>query len=132
MIRRYSSRTGPLRSSFLDQRLREAHRYDRIAGYFSSSLLALAGEAIDTMHGPIRIVCTSELDVRDVQTARAAHQAMRQEWCAHHPERFVHDHRERFRRLYDLLRRNQLTVRVLPTDTFGLMHGKAEIGRAHV
>ena len=127
MIRRYSSRTGPLRSSFLDQRLREAHRYDRIAGYFSSSLLALAGEAIDTMHGPIRIVCTSELDVRDVQTARAAHQAMRQEWCAHHPERFVHDHRERFRRLYDLLRRNQLTVRVLPTDTFGLMHGKAGV-----
>jgi hypothetical protein len=44
MIHRYSSRRSPLKD-FLATRLQGARRYDRIAGFFSSSLLEVAGEA---------------------------------------------------------------------------------------
>ena len=83
-MRRFSSRRQPLDLSFLTQRLHGAHAYDRIAGYFSSSMLEVAGEALETMSGPIRVVCNSDLDVRDVETAKAANHAMRREWCATH------------------------------------------------
>jgi len=43
MIHRYSSRRSPLKD-FLAARLQGARRYDRIAGFFSSSLLEVAGE----------------------------------------------------------------------------------------
>jgi len=45
MIHRYSSRRSPLKD-FLATRLQGAGRYDRIAGFFSSSLLEVAGEAL--------------------------------------------------------------------------------------
>ena len=127
MISRYSSRRQPLDGAFLQHRLKDAQAYDRIAGYFRSSLFSIAGEAIESISGPIRIVCNSDLDIRDVQTARAAQQAMRWEWCESRPERFAHDHRERFRRLYDLLMQERLRVRVLPREKFGLAHGKAGV-----
>jgi superfamily II DNA or RNA helicase len=127
MIRRFSSRQDDLSSSFLETRLDGAQAYDRIAGYFSSSLLEVAGEALESVEGPIRIVCNSDLDPRDVETARAAHHAMRQEWCASEPERIAEDHGERFRRLYELLTDDQMEVRVLPAEEFGLMHGKAGV-----
>lgn len=127
MIQRFSSRRENLDRSFLATRLEDAKAYDRIAGYFSSSLLEVAGETLESVDGPIRIVCNSDLDVRDVETARAAQQAMRQEWCASNPERFAHDHKERFRRLYALLRSEHLQVKVLPRSKFGLAHGKAGV-----
>jgi hypothetical protein len=44
-MHRHSSRRVPsLGKSFLAERLRGAHSYDRIAGYFSSSILEVAGE----------------------------------------------------------------------------------------
>jgi hypothetical protein len=46
MIHRYSSRRNPLKD-FLATRLQGARRYDRIAGFFSSSLLEVAGEALE-------------------------------------------------------------------------------------
>jgi len=48
MIHRYSSRRSPLKD-FLATQVQAAHRYDRIAGFFSSSLLEVAGEALDRM-----------------------------------------------------------------------------------
>jgi superfamily II DNA or RNA helicase len=127
VINRFSSRRDNLSDSFLSTRLQDATTYNRIAGYFSSSLLELAGEALESVNGPIRIVCNSDLDARDVETARAAQQAMRQEWCASNPEKFAHDHKERFRRLYALLRGEHLQVKVLPKSEFGLAHGKAGV-----
>jgi len=127
MIQRFSSRQDDLGTSFLETRLDGAQAYDRIAGYFSSSLLDIAGEALESVEGPIRVVCNSDLDPRDVKTARAAHHAMRQEWCANEPERIAEDHGERFRRLYELLTEARMTVRVLPAEEFGLMHGKAGV-----
>lgn len=127
MIHRFSSRTQRLDESFLNQQLRGAAAYDRIAGYFSSSLLEFAGEAIESITGPIRILCNSDLDARDVQTAQAAARAMRQEWCASEPEKKSVLARPRFKKLYELLLQKRLEVRVLPSDVFGLVHGKAGV-----
>ena len=46
MIQRYSSRRSPLKD-FLATQLQGARHYDRITGFFSSSLLEVAGEALD-------------------------------------------------------------------------------------
>ena len=48
MIHRYSSRRSPLKD-FLATQLQDARRYGRIAGFFSSSLLEVAGEALERM-----------------------------------------------------------------------------------
>jgi superfamily II DNA or RNA helicase len=128
VIRRFSSRRQQLDQSFLTQRLHGARAYDRIAGYFSSSMLEVAGEALETISGPIRIVCNSDLDVRDVATARAANYAMRREWCTSQPEQHSSVMgKERFARLYTFLRSGNMQVRVLPCDKFGLVHGKAGV-----
>jgi hypothetical protein len=128
MIHRFSSRRQQLDQSFLTQRLYGARAYDRIAGYFSSSMLEVAGEALETVSGPIRIVCNSELEIRDVETARAANYAMRREWCAAQPERHSSTRaKERFARLYEFLRLGKMQVKVLPCDKFGLVHGKAGV-----
>ena len=92
MIRRYSSKQS-LSGEFLRDRLEGAQSYDRIAGYFSSSLLEVAGEAIDSMSGKVRIICNSDLMPDDVRAAasvseseegerleRHAQGVMRKEW----------------------------------------------------
>ena len=48
MIHRYFSHRSPLKD-FLAARLLGARRYDRIVGFFSSSLLEVAGEALERM-----------------------------------------------------------------------------------
>ena len=44
MINRYSSRRESLSGSLLNKKLKNAKSYDRIAGYFSSSILEVAGD----------------------------------------------------------------------------------------
>ena len=61
MLNRYSSRRQPIDAGFLNARLARARSYDRIAGYFSSSILEVAGEALESVTGPIRLVCNSGL-----------------------------------------------------------------------
>jgi superfamily II DNA or RNA helicase len=127
VIRRFSSRRQRLDQSFLTDRLVNAQAYDRIAGYFSSSILEVSGEALETMSGLIRVVCNSDLHVRDVETARAASHAMRREWCASQPEQYHGNTKDRFARLYEFLCSGKMQVRVLPRDKFGLVHGKAGV-----
>ena len=86
MIKRYSSRRQPLDAAFLTHRLTGAKSYDRIAGYFSSSILEIAGEALESVQGQIRIVCNSGLSRADVEIAKAAQAVMRREWCDSRPE----------------------------------------------
>ena len=68
--------------------LQGATSYDRIAGYFSSSMLEVAGEAIDKMAAGsvVRVVCNSELMPADVVTiqsgTRAANLSMQEEWAS--------------------------------------------------
>lgn len=127
MIKRYSSRTKHLDSSFINDRLNNAKSYDRIAGFFRSSILEIAGEAIESMDGIVRVVCNSDLDIRDVETAKAANMAMRKSWCEGEPEKLTHNSGKRFKKLYDLLSSKKLQVKVLPDKTFGLIHGKAGV-----
>lgn len=130
MINRYSSRRQRLDESFLNRRLFQAQSYDRIAGYFRSSVLEVAAEALESVSGKIRVICNSDLDARDVETARAANLALRREWCAAEPEKLLDANpaiRDRFARLYDLLVAGKMEVRVLPCEKFGLAHGKAGI-----
>jgi hypothetical protein len=131
MIHRFSSRRSPLQD-FLGAQLRGARRYDRIAGYFSSSLLEVAGESLEQLasrdgEAPVRMVCNSCLSSQDVQTARAAKSGMWQEWCASLPADVSPAMRSRLQRLYDFLQSGRLQVRVLPDTAFGLIHGKAGV-----
>ncbi len=130
-VLRYSSRRSRLDLTYLAPRLAGARAYDRIAGYFSSSILEAAGEPLESVKGPIRLVCNSGLHPQDVITARAAQAALRQEWCGARPETLVDQGgeaaRKRFTRLYDFLRSGRLNVRVLPDEIFGLIHGKAGV-----
>ena len=88
-MRRYSSRHAPL-DDFLARALAGATAYDRIAGYFSSSVLELAGEAIEQVAGQVRVICNSQLDPLDVSTARAAQLAQRREWADSIPKTCHH------------------------------------------
>ena len=67
--------------SFLPPRLFGALAYDRIAGYFSSSILEVGGETLESVKGPIRLICNSALEPQDIVTAQAAQSALRREWC---------------------------------------------------
>lgn len=132
MIHRHSSRRQPLDRTFLTERLRGARAYDRIAGYFNSSLLEVAGEELASISGPIRVVCNADLAPGDIATARLAQTAVRRAWTSAAPEALLDGPggpgaRERFRRLYELLRDGKMAVRVLPDAAFGLVHGKAGV-----
>lgn len=128
MIRRFSSRRAPL-ANILNSDLLGAASYDRIAGYFTSSILEVAGEALESMApgAIVRVVCNSTLSPLDVKTARAAKQAMYREWCAALPADITPTFRERLEQLFRLLSTGRLRVRVLPDSTFGLIHGKAGV-----
>jgi len=129
MIQRFSSRRQNLDASFINERLKGAVSYDRIAGYFRSSLLEIAGEQLENLNGTIRVVCNSDIDERDVLTAKAAQQALRKSWCSGEPEKLPAASQVRFQRLYDLLTSGKMAVKVLPDQAFGLIHGKAGIIR---
>ncbi|MGO1652995.1 phospholipase D-like domain-containing anti-phage protein [Senegalia sp. (in: firmicutes)] len=126
MINRYSSRRGSLSGSLLNKKLKNAKSYDRIAGYFSSSILEVAGEEINGIEGKVRVVCNSGLDERDVQTAILAKNKMRKEWCDFKPEELPGS-ANRFKKLYELLSSGKMEVRVLPDKKFGLIHGKVGV-----
>ncbi len=128
MISRYSSRRGSL-GNFLPQLLEGARGYDRIAGYFRSSILEVAGEALDTLAegAVVRVICNSDLSPLDVITARAAKQAMYREWCRSLPEDVGPGLKTRLEQLYSFLSSGRLNVRVLPDKHFGLIHGKAGV-----
>lgn len=129
MLNRHSSRRQRLDRTVLGQRLAGAVAYDRIAGYFRSSLFEVAGEALQQVQGPVRIVCNSDLDPQDLVTAAAAQAALRRSWCAGKPEAAPPAALPRYRALYEALTSRRVEVRVLPDEAFGLIHGKAGVIR---
>ncbi len=128
-MQRHSSRRHRLDHAVLNKRLEGAVSYDRIAGYFRSSLFEVAGEAIAKVAGPVRIICNSDLDPRDLATAAAAQVALRRSWCAGLPEEAPPEALPRFQALYKALASGTMEVRVLPDSAFGLIHGKAGVIR---
>jgi len=130
MIARYSSRQQRLDKSFLCAKLKDAVSYDRIAGYFCSSILEVAGEEIEKIDGKVRVICNSNLSPEDVKVAAHA-QKLKQEWCELQPEIALStpSAAKRLKRLYDLLTSGKLEVRVIPDEVYGLMHGKSGVIR---
>lgn len=131
MVNRYSSRRSQqqITASFLNNKLSNAASYDRIAGYFCSSILEIAGESIEKIEGKVRIICNSTLKVDDVKVASFANQKMKQEWCEYLPEEKYADEISslRLKKLYSLLVSGKLLIKVVPDEVFGLMHGKAGV-----
>ena len=125
----HSSRRNRLDQSVLNDRLIGAIAYDRIAGYFRSSLFEVAGEALGRIAGPVRIICNSDLDPEDITTAAAAQAALRRSWYAAEPEKAMPPAIPRYRALYEALTSGKIEVRVLPDSAFGLIHGKAGVIR---
>ena len=131
-ITRFSSRRKSL-SGILPELLNNAVSYDRIAGYFSSSMLEIAGEAIEKMApgSIVRVVCNSELLPADVITiqsgTRAANQSIQEEWAANLPAGISPGMRDRLLRLYHFLKEGKLQIKVIPDEVFGLIHGKAGV-----
>ncbi|MFZ2948542.1 MAG: phospholipase D-like domain-containing anti-phage protein [Desulfuromonadaceae bacterium] len=129
MLKRHSSRRNRLDQAVLKQRLEGAVSYDRIAGYFRSSLFEVAGEALTNVAGPVRIICNSDIDPQDLATAAAAQAALRRSWCSGKPEEAPLAALPRYEALYTALINQRIEVRVLPDDAFGLIHGKAGVVR---
>lgn len=123
---RFSSRRTHLAEAFLNQRLRGARFYRRIAGYFRSSIFELAGEALDGIER-IQIVCNSDLDLADWQVARRAREvALLERWNEPDPAVEALLRRDRYRQLDALLRSGRLEIRVVPAERL-FLHGKAGV-----
>lgn len=128
-LSRFSSRHGRLDRAYLGDRLAGARTYDRIAGYFRSSIFELVGEQIDSIDR-VRIVANADLDLEDVYAAQKVREARLF-------QRFVEDdiivdaamHRGRYAKLYQLLISGRVEVRVVPKTVAPFLHGKAGVIR---
>ncbi|MHA0034167.1 helicase-related protein [Deinococcus sp. PESE-13] len=129
-MQRFSARLGRIDEDFLIPRLTGASKYDRLSGYFTSSVLHLLREPFSTV-GHIRMVCNSDLNPADVAVAKIAEEQQRRQWHASRPEQqLLHappEMRERLRLLHAALLGGQVEIRVLPDEAFGFMHGKAGV-----
>lgn len=125
-INRFSSRRQRLDHAFLREKLSTANCYKRIAGYFRSSIFELVGEEIAGIPD-VRIVCNSELDAADVVVSKHAREtALKERWNEAPSEVEALLHRERYRRLHQLLSSGRVEVRVVPKDRV-FIHGKAGV-----
>ncbi|MBV1800653.1 phospholipase D-like domain-containing anti-phage protein [Siccirubricoccus sp. G192] len=136
-ILRFSSRRQRLDHAFLRDRLRGAQTYDRIAGYFRSSIFEVAAEELATV-GRIRVVCNSDLNPQDIHASKEARtRALVQRWWEGSGEAGVAVetllNRNRYVMLRDLLQARdanggpKVTIKVVDRLTAPLVHGKAGI-----
>src|ERR1700733_6769350 len=125
-IRRFSSRHHRLDHVFLNKTLEGARSYRRIAGYFRSSIFELVGEQIAAIP-KVQVVCNSELDAADVLISKHAREtALKERWNEAPAEVEALLHRERYRKLHDLLTSGRIEIRVVPKDRV-FIHGKAGV-----
>jgi superfamily II DNA or RNA helicase len=125
-IHRFSSRRERLDNAFLKAKLKGARSYRRIAGYFRSSIFELVGEEVAGIP-KVQVVCNSELDAADVVVSKHAREtALKARWNEASAEVESLLHRERYRRLYDLLMSGRVEIRVVPRDRV-FIHGKAGV-----
>jgi len=130
-INRFSSRRQRLDHAFLADRLREAKSYKRIAGYFRSSIFELVGEEIASIP-KVRIICNSELDTADVAVSKHVREtALKERWNEAPSEVEALLHRERYRRLHELLTSGRVEIRVVPKDRVFIIktRGSEDIAR---
>ncbi len=128
-LARFSSRQGRLSHAYLANRLNGAESYDRIAGYFRSSIFEIVGEEIGAL-AKVRIVANADLDAEDIEAAQRVRDALLF-------QRFVADdmivdatiHRDRYERLHDLLLSGRVEIRVVSRNVAPFLHGKAGVIR---
>lgn len=130
MTGRWTTRpNGGLHPEWLASVLDGAVSYDRIAGYFRSSVLAFAQEPYERVRGKVRVVCNADLDPGDIATAKSVAAAARRGWNAEPHDLTEPEARTRYTRLAELLASGRFEVYVLPRTVFGLVHGKAGVVR---
>lgn len=145
-LNRFSSRRQRLYDAFLAGRLKGATHYDRIAGYFQSSLLALAAGELKAIP-LVRIVCNTEVNPADVHAIRHATGPRRLElqeallrmiWndgrFPHLVDVYGEKAKERLRLLQELVlgdpsHGRSFQIRIVPDCEFGFIHGKAGVLR---
>src|SRR6266571_4267236 len=125
-MHRFSSRRQRLDHAFLANRLRGAKSYKRIAGYFRSSIFELVGEELADIPR-IQIVCNSELDAADVAVSQHVREtALKERWNEAPAEVEALLHKDRYRKLHDLLTSGCVEIRIVPKDRV-FIHGKASV-----
>jgi superfamily II DNA or RNA helicase len=125
-ISRFSSRRQRLDHAFLGAKLKDARSYRRIAGYFRSSIFELVGEEIAAIP-LVQIVCNSELDAADVAVSQHVREtALKERWNEAPSEVEALLHRDKYRRLHELLTGGRVEIRVVPRDRV-FIHGKAGV-----
>jgi SNF2 family DNA or RNA helicase len=125
-IRRFSSRTHRLDSSFLLEHLRQARSYRRIAGYFTSSLFEVANELLESIP-EVKIVCNVDIHPDDLKVAQLRETKMVGRWNDRALEAEALLNRDRYRRLDSFLQKHGQAVRVAPDSICGFLHGKAGV-----
>jgi superfamily II DNA or RNA helicase len=125
-IRRFSSRSHRLDSSFLLQHLEGARSYKRIAGYFTSSLFEVANELLESIPD-VKIVCNVDIHPNDLKVAQLRETKMVGRWNDRALEAEALLNRDRYRRLDAFLAKHGQAVRVAPDSICGFLHGKAGV-----
>ena len=125
-IRRLSSRTHRLDSSFLLENLKGARSYKRIAGYFTSSLFEVAHELIEAIPD-VKIVCNVDIHPDDLKIAQLRESKMIGRWNELDIESEALLNRDRYRRLDSFLAKHGQVIRVAPDSVCGFLHGKAGV-----
>ena len=137
-LRRFSSRQERLDHAFLRDRLRGAQRYDRIAGYFRSSIFEVAAEELASI-GRVRVVCNSDLNPEDLRASKEARaSAMLQRWWADGGGENAVEidtllRGDRYLRLKAMLQardgngEHKVQIKVVDKLTAPLLHGKAGV-----
>ena len=120
LIKRFSSRKERLSHVFLKDRLDGAESYDRIAGYFRSSVFDLISEEISKTIR-VRMVCNADLDPRDLLIAQV------ERW--HEQENRIQTllEQDRWRQLHKILTAGNVEIRVVSRNNAPFVHGKAGI-----
>jgi superfamily II DNA or RNA helicase len=130
-LTRFSSRHRA-QIAFLKERLQGAASYDRIAGYFRSSIFELIHEEVSAI-GKVRIICNSDLDPRDVAVGRAAEDVVQrsllEKWNSEDDPVASFRDRSRYARLYELLKAGNVEIKVVSRDDAPFLHGKAGVVR---
>ena len=128
-LTRFSSRRERLSHVYLKDRLQGASEYLRIAGYFRSSIFDLVNEEIESI-GKVRVVCNSDLDPQDINAAKQAReQLLKERWneVDDSVESFLR--RPRYKRLYEILKKGNVEIRVVSRADAPFLHGKAGVIR---
>ena len=125
-IQRFSSRTHPLDKTVLTEYLKQARRYHRIAGYFTSSMFEVANEYLEGIE-EVKIVCNSDVRSEDIKIAKVQESKLLGRLNSMPVEAESLLNKPRYQWLYRFLESHPNAIRVAPDDFCGFIHGKAGV-----